>query len=204
MKKTLPVIVAIATGLFVLLALLLQPTLGGFLEILLNWAIIVASMAALVAIATLMLTHWRRIVQGKKGFIYSIVLLAAFLISFVGGVLLGVDNPGYLKWIASIQVPLEVSLLGLAALVMTSAAVQVFRSRGWSPMTVSFGISVLVFLVLSLGILQALQIPQLDLVIGYLQKLPVIGARGLLIGIAIGALLMGLRVLFGMERPYGD
>ena len=29
------------------------------------------------------------------------------------------------------------------------------------------------------------------------------GARGLLIGIALGTLLTGLRVLFGMDRPYG-
>lgn len=204
MKKALPVIVAVACGLFVLLALMLQPNLGGFLNILLNWAIILTSMAVLVAIATFLLSHLRRIAQGKKGFIYSLTLIATFLISFIGGILLGVDDPGYLKWIASIQVPLETSLLGLAALVMTSAAVQVFRNRGWSPLTVSFGISALVFLLLSLGILQALQIPQLDVVIGYLQELPVVGARGLLIGIGIGALLAALRVLFGMERPYGD
>jgi len=32
-----------------------------------------------------------------------------------------------------------------------------------------------------------------------LQRLPLIGARGLLIGLGLGALLMGLRVLFGQE-----
>jgi hypothetical protein len=29
------------------------------------------------------------------------------------------------------------------------------------------------------------------------------GARGLLLGIALGTLLTGLRVLFGVDRPYG-
>ena len=29
------------------------------------------------------------------------------------------------------------------------------------------------------------------------------GGRGLLIGIALGTLLTGLRVLFGIDRPYG-
>jgi len=29
------------------------------------------------------------------------------------------------------------------------------------------------------------------------------GARGILIGIALGALTTGLRVLFGVDRPYG-
>ena len=30
------------------------------------------------------------------------------------------------------------------------------------------------------------------------------GTRGLLIGIALGTLLTGLRVLFGIDRPYGE
>jgi hypothetical protein len=29
------------------------------------------------------------------------------------------------------------------------------------------------------------------------------GARGILIGVALGALTTGLRVLFGADRPYG-
>jgi len=29
------------------------------------------------------------------------------------------------------------------------------------------------------------------------------GARGILIGVGLGALLTGLRVLFGIDRPYG-
>jgi hypothetical protein len=30
------------------------------------------------------------------------------------------------------------------------------------------------------------------------------GTRGLLLGIALGTVLTGLRVLFGVDRPYGD
>lgn len=202
MKKTLPIIVTVVSGLFVLAALIFQPTLGNYLGMVLNWAIILASVALLVAIAVLMVTHFRYILVGRKGFIYSIVLLAAFLLSFVGGLTQGVDNPGYLKWIASIQTPLEASLLGLVALIMTSAAVQVFRTRGWSALTISFGISAIVFLIFSLGILELLNIPQLEPINLAIQKLSLIGARGLLIGVALGSLLVALRVLFGEERPY--
>ena len=35
------------------------------------------------------------------------------------------------------------------------------------------------------------------------QVLALGGARGILIGVALGSLLTGLRVLFGMDRPYG-
>jgi hypothetical protein len=117
---------------------------------------------------------------------------------------LGVDNPAYLKWVGAIQRPLEVSLLGLVALIMTSAAVQVFRNRGWSPLTVSFGLSAIFFLLIALGLLQTLEVPQIATVIGYIRQLPLVGARGLLIGVAIGAVMMAIRVLLGSERPYSD
>jgi hypothetical protein len=35
------------------------------------------------------------------------------------------------------------------------------------------------------------------------QVLALGGMRGILIGVALGALLTGLRVLFGADRPYG-
>ncbi|MGV7977006.1 MAG: hypothetical protein AB2L16_09040 [Anaerolineaceae bacterium] len=204
MKKTIPILIAAAAALFILAALILGEPLAGWLEIVLNWAVIVASAALLVAIATLILTHLRNIVRGKRGFIFSIILISTFLVSFIGALVFGVDNSAYLRWVAAIQLPLETSLLGLAALVMTAAALQIFRNRGWSLLTISFGISALVFLVISLGLLQALNIPVLTTVINYLQRLPMIGARGLLIGIGIGALLMGSRVVLGLERPWGE
>jgi hypothetical protein len=36
------------------------------------------------------------------------------------------------------------------------------------------------------------------------QVLAVGGARGILIGVALGAIVTGLRVLLAAERPYGD
>ena len=204
MKKAIPILIAGLSGLLVLAALIWQPQLAGWLEVVLNWAVIIASAAALVALATLLLAHTRKIIKVRHGFIYSLILIGAFLASFVGGMTAGVENPSYLCWIAAIQQPAEASLLGLAALVMAAAALRLFHQRGWSALTVSFGISALVFLVLGLSWLQALQIPQLDIVIGYLEALPLVGMRGLLIGMGLGALLLGLRIVLGLERPYGE
>jgi hypothetical protein len=204
MKKLIPVIIAAVSGLLVLAALIWQPQLEGWLDVMLNWAVILASFAALVALATLLLAHTRKIIKVRHGLIYSLILVGAFLASFVGGMTAGVENPSYLRWIVAIEQPAEASLLGLAALVMTAAALRLFQQRGWSVLTVSFSISALVFLVLGLGWLQALQIPQLDIVIGYLEALPLVGMRGLLIGMGLGAMLLGLRIVLGLERPYGE
>jgi len=169
-KKTVPVLVAAAAALFILAALFLGEPLAGWLGIVLNWAVITASAALLVAIAALILTHLRNVLGGKRGFLFSLILISAFLASFIGALVLGVDNGEYLRWVAAVQLPLESSLLGLAALVMTAAALQIFRNRGWSLLTISFGISALVFLVIALGLLQALNIPLLTAVLNYLQR----------------------------------
>jgi len=46
-------------------------------------------------------------------------------------------------------------------------------------------------------------LPGSDLIVYFLGLFSHGGARGLLIGIALGTLLTSLRVLFGIDRPYG-
>lgn len=204
MKRTLPLIVGVLSGLFVLAAMFLTPQDGGILAVMLNWVIVVAAAALLVATASLVLMHLRFIAKGKKGFLLSFVLVISFVTTLVFGLLRGVDAPSYLKWVGAIIRPIETALLGLVALVMMSAALKIFRQRGWSALTVSFGISAIAFLILGLGLLQNLKLPVLNEAIRVVEALPMIGARGLLIGIGIGLLMMAFRVLFGMEGSDND
>jgi len=204
MKRPLPLIVGVLSGLVVLAAMFFVPQGGSILATVLNWVIIVAGVALLVAIASLVLTHLRFIVKGKKGFLLSLVLVISFLATLVFGLLRGVDNPVFLKWVGAVIRPIETALLGLVALVMMSAAMKIFRERGWSALTVSFGVSAIIFLILGLGFLQNLNFPALNEVITFVEGLPMIGARGLLIGIGIGLLMMAFRVLFGMEGSGND
>ncbi len=199
MKQRLPVIIAAISGLIMLAAFFFQPFTAPYLGLVLNWAIIVSSVALLVAIASLFVTHIRFILKGRRGFLYSIVLVLTFLATLILGWHLGLDHPAYLKGIQTVLVPLENALMALIALILMSAAVKIFRVRGWSVLTISFGVSALVFLFLNLGFFQFDSVPGLGAIVSALQRLPLIGARGLLIGLGLSALLMGLRVLFGQE-----
>ncbi len=199
MKQRTPVIVAAVSGVVMLAAFFFQPFTAAYLGLVLNWAIIISSVALLVAIASLVVTHLHFIIQGRKGFLYSIVLVVAFFGTLIFGWQLGVNDPVYLNGIRTVLTPLENALMALIALVLMSAAIKIFRVRGWSILTVSFGLSALVFLFMNLGFLPFDSNPTLNAIGTTLQKLPIIGARGLLIGVALGALLMALRVLFGQE-----
>lgn len=204
MKKIVPLIVATVTALFVMAGIFFRESLGGWLSVVLNWAIVLSSVALLVMLARLLFTHIAYIARGRQGFIYSLVAVSAFLITLIAGFLFGVDNPSFLKWIAGIMRPLESALLGLVAIVLASLSLKFFYQRGWNALTISFAVSALVFLFLGLGVLQAIDYPPLQHVIQAVEGLPMIGARGLLIGVTLGAILMGMRVLIGAERPYDD
>lgn len=204
MKRILPLIVGGLSALTVLAAVFLPGQGSSVLTVLLNWVIVLAAITFLVAVASLALTHLRFIITGKKGFLLSLTLLISFAVTLVFGFLRGVEDPVFLKWIGAVVRPIESALLGLVALVMMSAALKIFRERGWSALTVSFGVSAVVFLVLGLGFLQNLNLPVLNWVIRLVEGLPMIGARGLLIGIAIGLLMMAFRVIFGMEGTGND
>ncbi len=204
MKRPLPLIVGVLSGLVVLAAMFFVPQGGSILSAVLNWVIIVAAVALLVAIASLVLTHLRFIVKGQKGFLLSLILVISFITTLALGLLTGVDHPFFLGFVGAIIRPIETALLGLVALIMMSAAMKVFRDRGWSALTVSFGVSAIIFLILGLGFLQKLNNPVLNDVIRVMEGLPMLGARGLLIGIGIGLLMMAFRVLFGMEGSGND
>ena len=197
MKDRQVVVIASVSGILFLVALFFQPVTSSYLNMVLNRAIVLTAITLLVAISNLVITHLRYIAVGRRGFLFSLVFITAFAATFVFGILRGSDDMQYLRWIKAIQVPLETALLGLLALVMMSAAIKIFRVRGWSILTVSFGLSALLFLFLNLGFLPIAQNSTLFVVVTALQKLPVVGARGLLIGAALGAVIAALRVLFG-------
>ena len=204
MKKVVPLIVAISSALFVIIGIFFKESLSGWLSVVLNWAIVLSSVALLVVLARLLITHIGYITSGRQGFIYSLVAVFAFLFTLIAGFLAGIDNPAYLKWIAGILRPLETALLGLVAIVMASVSIKFLRERGWNALTISFTISAFIFLILGLGLVQAIDYAPIKQVIRAIEGLPMIGARGLLIGVALGAILMGMRVLIGAERPYDD
>jgi hypothetical protein len=82
------------------------------------------------------------------------------------------------------------------------AAIRLFQKKN-NLMGTIFLISMFIFLVTSSSILgMAQSIPGVGAVISAIQTLPVAGARGILLGISLGGIAAGIRILIGAERPY--
>ena len=193
---------AIAAGVIVLLGYFFQVEQLELLRLrLIDWAIIIAAMAVLVGIYNLAAVQLEKIRSGQKGSIYGVVMLLALGITFVAGVLLGPNNPFVNLAVNAVIVPVEASLMAILAVTLIYASIRLFRRRV-DVMTILFLLSAVLFL-LAIMPTPFGAVPGSSFITQFGGMLSRGGARGLLLGISLGTLLTGLRILFGIDRPYG-
>jgi len=206
MKKILPItnaIIAVISGLFVLLGYFFPGALGGIQSTLIGWAIILAAFALLLGIFNLAMVHWKKTGSEGSSRVYSIVLLVSLFVTIL---IVSISGPtgSWSMWVFnSFQVPVEVSLLAVLAVVLVYAAARLLARRPkWN--TILFLVTVLIVLAGSVPLFFIGEITPLSIVRGWLAQVPAIaGARGLLLGVALGTVATGLRILIGIDRPYG-
>ncbi|WKZ41007.1 MAG: hypothetical protein QY328_03020 [Anaerolineales bacterium] len=195
-------LIAIATGILVLLGYFL-PQAVGIQTLLLNWAIILAGVAALVGIFNLITVHTDKIRRAEKGSVYSALLVIALAATFIFGIILRPQHQAMQVLLNGIILPVEATLMGLLTVSLLYAAIRLLRRRADVMGIVFLLTAVLIFI-------GSATLPFGDMpVFGTLVRPWVAqiwalgGARGILIGVALGTLTTGLRVLFGLDRPYG-
>lgn len=198
-------VLAITAAILVLLGLFLPlPAVQLFRQMLLQWGLILGGTATLVGLYNLLAVHTQQLRRGGLKTIYSLVLLLAALFTFIFVLLLGPDSPTVRLWIVmGILRPVEASLLGILAVTLIYALMRLVRRR------LDF-ISVLFLLSAFFFLLAAAPMPWggLPLLADFLAPwaqdvLVTAGTRGLLLGMALGALTAGLRLLLAADRPYG-
>ena len=207
MKAPVATAVAIAIGLVIVAGYFLRPLFpmfGPLFTVLLQWAIILAGVATLVGIVNLLSVHWKKIRARKSDALYSLVTILAFIGTLLVGIILGPTSSQFKSIVTSIQMPVEASLMAVLTVTLAFASVRLLRKRSFNLLTASFMVSALVFLILNLGFITSFLsgTPILKDFIAGINQLPIGGTRGILIGIALGTLVTGLRIILGSDRPY--
>ena len=200
--RTVALILAIVTGLIVLVGYFV-PAVAPLEQTVLNWAIILAGTAAIVGVFNLVLVHGNKIAQREKGGIYSAILLLCLFATFVFGLVLGPDHPGMRLLVNGVIVPVEATLMALLAVTLLYASIRLLRRRA-NAMSIVFLSTALIMMIAS----ATLPFGEIGALNNFLRPwfqhvLALGGARGILLGVALGTLTTGLRVLLGSERPYG-
>lgn len=195
--------IAIGIGIVVLLGYFLQVDLLVNLRIvLLEWATILVAVALLVGVVNLFTVHFRKSAADQQNRINSIVLISSMTITLLVAGWFGPTHP-YSLWIFNyIQIPVEASLLAILSVVLIYAGVRLLRRKP-NLLTIVFIATAVIILLMS-GALFGIDIPGMSELRIWIGKVPAVaGARGIILGVSLGIVAAGLRILMGADRPYG-
>ncbi len=204
LKRSLPAALAIAVGLFVLVSLLLSnPLLGAIGTYFIDTAVIIAAFALFLGLINVMHVHLRHIRQRSRTWPYSVVLIIALFTVLVVGLFSfeeGASAPR-VQWIfGNLLAPIQATLGALLAFLVLVAAYRLLRLRN-----AESAVLLIVALLVLLGQAGVGLLPILPEIREWILDVPALaGVRGILLGVALGTVLTGIRLLLGVERPYGD
>ena len=207
LKRILPTALAIAIGVFVLISVFAEnPLLDAIGTYFIDVAVIIAAFALFLGLINVLRVHARKIREGQPGSPYSFVLLVALLIVLTVGLLSIPGRPSgpaqpAVQWIfKNIQAPIQASLSALLVFFIVTAAYRLFRLRNLESI-----VMLIVTLLVLAGQVTVGLVPVLPNLRDWIVEVPAMaGMRGILLGVALGAVLTGIRLLLGVERPYSD
>ena len=203
MKKIFLAVVSSVSGLLLILGLFFPGTILDRIRLyILDWAIVIGAIALAIAIINLFSVHWNKVFSNEKRDYASPFFIVGFITVVLIGILLGPNNQFFVNLTSTTIITVETSLLAVLALTLSMASFRFF-TRKQNLLSIVFGISSIIFLLLFSGILSLGEnIPLLKALNNAITSLPIAGSTGILIGISLGAILTSLRILFGFDRPY--
>lgn len=213
-KRLLAVIIAGVAGLIVLVDFAgAGGTFAPMARLLVDWAAVITAVGLLLGVVSVAGSHVQRVRRRSPDWAYSLILILGMLGVIFAGIFFplpgrgGIVLPGSLAEIPIrtifrvVYEPLASSLLALLAFFSLSAALRAL-GRGSAEATV---IIVVAALVLITQLPPVVALPAVGVTVQWLNDyVALAGARGLVIGAAIGALVAGVRVLLGFDTPYLD
>jgi len=164
-----------------------------------NWVVVIAAFAMGYGALNLTIFHIRKISRRDEGWLFSIVLLAAMYAMIVAGSIPPFLSHPASQWIYTyMQIRINVTIYALLAPFIASAAYRAFKVRGVEG-SLMF-VSALLVMLGNAPITTAAW-GGFKTIGDWVYTVPNMAAqRGIMIGIAIGAVALGLRTLLGYER----
>ncbi len=208
---------AVASGIIVLMGYFVQPdqtaqiglfaTFFGLRLLLMRYAVLLAAIALFLGLFNLVSVHWRKVSEQRVGWPYSAILIVAFFLTLVLGLVFGPDSPVVLLLFEYVQLPVEASLSALLVVSLTLAGYRLISRRRDLISAIFIVTALLVLLGSGPGLVSSGG--QAFLFFNGLrnwlaQVVAAGGARGVLLGVALGSIVTGLRILMAVDRPYGD
>jgi hypothetical protein len=206
-KRTIPLIISMAAGLFVLVGFFVpHPAIRTTYDDIQQWVIIVVAFTYVLGMANLLRINTEQIRRRSQDWPYKVALVAGLLITMAVGFSEGthyLDDGTKFSWIYNtFYSAMSATMFSLLAFFIASAAFRAFRVR-----TVEALLLAVAAFILMLGRVPIGNVihPYLPVVADWLMEVPQNAAkRGILMGAALGVMATGFRVILGIERTYGS
>jgi len=179
-----------------------HPISVSFYDLTTKWIRIVSAFALVLGVGSLILYHIDRLQRKRTGWAYSIVTLAALLITALIGLAWGVKPGSPLQEVLfkNILVPLNASMFAILAFYMASAAYRAFRARTKEAALLLIAAFVVMIGMVPVGAAIWGKLPELA---EWVLSVPNMAAkRAILFGVALGAIATSLKVILGIERGW--
>ena len=216
MKTTAPVVIAFLAGIIMVISFFFNETttlVGGLSEEILVWVTIVGGFTLLLGVVSITRVNIAAVRARKENWVFKIFTLISIFAMAIPSVLPGSWSPLFGRqpgsiydWLfVTMDMPMMATMFATLSFYIASAAYRAFRARS--------GEATLLLITATLVMLWRVPIGEalLNLFPGHLPELINIYVmngvnlavqRGIIIGAALGAAAMSLRILLGIERTY--
>jgi hypothetical protein len=179
-----------------------------------TWMVIIAGFALLLGVVNVVQSNVRKIERREKGWPFAVSLLAGLIVTGAFGILSAVrvgpfqglgalpdGSPTPFHWMTvNFFNPLQAAMFSLLAFYIASAAFRAFRVRNVEATILLVAAVIVMFGRIPIGEMVFPWMPQIT---EWIMDTPNTAAqRGIIIGAALGAASLSLRVILGIERAY--
>ncbi len=203
MRRTIPLTLTFIIGLYPIFAFFVpHARIASANDWLDEALVIVAAFALPLGTVNVIMTNTSKLKKRGTGWQYSIVLLAGLGVMAVYGLIGGTGvHPSFQWMFVNMVSPLQSTMFALLSFYVASAAYRAFRAKN-----VEASILLVAAIVVMMG-----RIPLGDMVTGgrmtplseWIMSIPNAAAqRGIIIGAALGAASMSIRIILGIETTY--
>ena len=214
-KKQIPLAIVFVFGVLTLASYYVPHKMSvDYIEMMNKWENIVSAFAFLLGLVSLFFSHYHKILRKADGWGYSIFVFVGFLAMVIpafmsGGKQTTEAGVTMLGWaFRYVYNALSATMFAVLAFYIVSTAYRSFRIKSMQ----AFVLFVAAFLLI-LGKVPLGQIiwdsvlgwtgAGVDRVIEWVMSVPAVaGKRGIMIGLAIGAIVTSFKVIFGIEKQY--
>jgi hypothetical protein len=201
-RKQLPMMFAFFAGVVILVAFFSgKSVITSFRSNMQVWVSIIGGFTLLLGVVSITSVNFHKVKIRGKDWPYKLILLICLAVSGGFGIFQGTESGTVYDWLFQNMVtPMMSSMFAMLAFFIASAAYRAFRAR-----TVEATILLIVAIIVMLGRIPLGQLlfSQLPGVTEWIMNYPNLAVqRGIIIGAALGAASMSIRIILGIERTY--